>query len=268
MPSIVRLENMSHRLAIVAPGPKSQLMLKLDGLAALAAIDPIQIVVPTSDEAAQDSHRDTYRIFGDEGHRPHLDGNLNEDCEAAARKARQDLQKPTLFVCHDGKPYVIDDPAAMAQINDIDNQMNDKNEQMRALGKQIRDDSQQAREEARKEREAAEKIPKPDITKEVAELDAAAAALKADEDGNVSREQLQELQRKLSEVQRRLISVEVKVDVNTSVAMSKFGAEQGKFGEQMGKLGSEIGQLAHERDQKIRAIIDESLKNGKAKPVN
>jgi hypothetical protein len=237
-------------------------------LAALAAIDPIQIVVPTSDEAAQDSHRDTYRIFGDEGHRPHLDGNLNEDCEAAARKARQDLQKPTLFVCHDGKPYVIDDPAAMAQINDIDNQMNDKNEQMRALGKQIRDDSQQAREEARKEREAAEKIPKPDITKEVAELDAAAAALKADEDGNVSREQLQELQRKLSEVQRRLISVEVKVDVNTSVAMSKFGAEQGKFGEQMGKLGSEIGQLAHERDQKIRAIIDESLKNGKAKPVN
>ncbi len=47
-----------------------------------------------------------------------------------------------------------------------------------------------------------------------------------------------------------------------------MSADQGKFGEQMGKLGSEMGQLAHERDEKIRAIIDESLKNGKAKPAN
>ena len=244
-----------------------KVIVRIPPLAPLALINPIQLDVPSPFETARGGHGDTYRVFGGEEYRRYFDGDLSADCEAAAGKTRQGLQGQVLFVCHEGKPYVIDDPAAIAQINEIDKEMNDKSEQMKALGKQLRDDSRQVREEARKAREAAEKVPKPDITKEVAELDAAAADLKADQDGNVSREQLMELQRKLSEVQRRLISTEVKVEVN-SVAMSQMSAEQGKFGEQMGKLGSEMGQLAHERDQKIRSIIDESLKNGRAKPVN
>jgi beta-lactamase regulating signal transducer with metallopeptidase domain len=256
------------RLENLAPLPRTQLILRLNALPKMALINPIQLVAPSPEEAAQSEHRDTYRVFGDEGHRLRFDGDLSADCEEAAGKTRQSLQGQVLFVCHEGKPYVIDDPAALAQIDEIDKEMNDKSEQMKALGKQMRDQSQQAREEARKEREAAEKLPKPDITKEIAELDAAAAALKADQDGNISREQLQELQRKLSEVQRRLISSEIKIDVSSSVAFTKLSADQGKFGEQMGKLGSEMGQLAHERDEKIRAIIDESLKNGKAKPAN
>jgi beta-lactamase regulating signal transducer with metallopeptidase domain/predicted nucleic acid-binding Zn-ribbon protein len=268
LPSLAPLLNLNQRLAILAPVPRNALLLNFDRLSRLAVIDPVQLVVPTPDEAAEDSHGDTYRVFGDEEHRWHQDRELSAECETAAGKTRQNMQGQVLFVCHDGKPYIIDDQAAMAQISEIDKEMSDKSEQMKSLSKQLRDESQQVREQARKERDAAERIPKPDITKEIAELDAAAAQLKADQNGNISREQLQELQRKLSEVQRRLVSVEVKIDVTSSVAMSKFSAEQGQFGEQMGKLGSQMGQLARERDQKIRSIIDESLKNGKAKPVN
>jgi hypothetical protein len=266
-PSVLRL-NLDHGMAVLTPLLKSPVFVDLHALTGMAAIDPIQLAVPTPDDAAHDGHHDTYSVFGDEQHRRHFDGESSAECETAAGKTRQNLQGQVLFVCHDGKPYIVDDPATIAQIDEIDKEMDAKGDQMRALGKQVRDQSQQVREEARKEREASAKLPKPDITKEIAELDATAAGLKADQDGNISREQLQELQRKLSEVQRRLISTEIKVDVNMSVEMSKFSADQGKFGEQMGKLGSEIGQLAHERDQKIRAIIDESLKNGKAKPVN
>ena len=268
VPPVTTLMSLPPRFVDVAPWARNELILKLNALPRMALINPIQLAVPTPEEAAQNDHHDTYRVFGDEEHRWRFDEDLSADCEAAAGKTRQSLQGQVIFVCHDGKPYVIDDPATLAQINEIDKEMKDKSEQMKALGKQLRDQSQQVREEARKEREAAEKLPKPDITKEIAELDTAAAALKADQDGNISREQLQELQRKLSEVQRRLISTEVKVNVDMSVAMSKMSADQGKFGEQMGKLGSEMGQLAHERDEKIRAIIDESLKNGKAKPAN
>jgi hypothetical protein len=49
--------------------------------------------------------------------------------------------------------------------------------------------------------------------------------------------------------------------------MGKLGDEQGKLGEEEGHLGEQQAKLAGEADQKTRAIIEESLKNGKAKPV-
>jgi hypothetical protein len=61
--------------------------------------------------------------------------------------------------------------------------------------------------------------------------------------------------------------VQVKVDVNWSADMGKFGAEQGKFGAQMGQMGAEMGRIARENSQTIKSIIDESLKDGKARPV-
>jgi hypothetical protein len=80
---------------------------------------------------------------------------------------------------------------------------------------------------------------------------------------------LAEIQRAIGELQRRLIGAQVKVDLdlNFNGVMGQFGEEQGKFGEEMGKLGSQMGQTAHENHEKLRSIIDESLKNGKARPV-
>jgi hypothetical protein len=41
----------------------------------------------------------------------------------------------------------------------------------------------------------------------------------------------------------------------------------GELGGQMGKLGAQMGQIARESRGKVDKIIDESLKDGKAKPV-
>jgi hypothetical protein len=38
-------------------------------------------------------------------------------------------------------------------------------------------------------------------------------------------------------------------------------------GSQQGRLGAEQGRLARDADVKIKSIIDESLKEGKARPV-
>jgi hypothetical protein len=35
----------------------------------------------------------------------------------------------------------------------------------------------------------------------------------------------------------------------------------------MGKLGAQMGQIARENEGKVNKIIDESLGNGKARPV-
>jgi hypothetical protein len=49
--------------------------------------------------------------------------------------------------------------------------------------------------------------------------------------------------------------------------MGELGAKMGALGSQMGELGAQQGRIAQEADQKVKAIIDESLKNGKAHPV-
>jgi hypothetical protein len=49
--------------------------------------------------------------------------------------------------------------------------------------------------------------------------------------------------------------------------MGKYGEQQGKLGGEMGKLGAQMGQIARENESKVKKIIDESLSNGKAHPI-
>jgi len=210
---------------------------------------------------------DAYAIVGDPGTKSRFYGDWDNDHKAEIDKARGMAHGHFLLFRHDAKSYIVDDPATVAQIEAMDKPMQDLGAQMRELGKQMRDAGEQQREAARKEREASRTIPTPDISKEMAELNAAAATLEAKQGGTISREQLGDLERKIADVQRQLMRVQVKVDVDWSADMGKFGAEQGKFGAQMGQMGAEMGRMARENNQKIRSIIDQSLKDGKARPV-
>ena len=48
----------------------------------------------------------------------------------------------------------------------------------------------------------------------------------------------------------------------------QLGAQEGKLGAEEGRLGVEQRSLEREADRKVRSIIDESLTNGKARPIN
>jgi beta-lactamase regulating signal transducer with metallopeptidase domain len=211
--------------------------------------------------------RDAYAIVGDPGNKPRFSGAWDVDRSAEIEKARKIAHGHFLLFRHDGKSYVVDDPATVSQIEAMDKALQDQGTQMRALGEQMRDAGRQAREAGRKAREAARTIPTPDLSKEMADLNAAVASLQAHQGATITHEQLAEIQRAISELQRRLIGAQVKVDLDLNGVMGQFGQEQGKFGEEMGKLGAQMGQTAHENHEKLRSIIDESLKNGKARPV-
>ena len=212
---------------------------------------------------------DSYAIVGDPGTETRFCGNSGGDNEAEVEKARRIAHGHFLLFRHEVKYYVVDDPATVSQIEAMDKALQEQGEKMRAFGKQMRDLGQQQRDAARKAREAARNIPTPDLSKEMADLNAAVATLQAHLGATVTHEQLAEIQRAIGELQRRLIGAQVKVDLdlNFNGVMGQFGEEQGKFGEEMGKLGSQMGQTAHENHEKLRSIIDESLKNGKARPV-
>ncbi len=209
---------------------------------------------------------DAYAIVGDAGTDTRFCGNSGGEMEAEVEKARSVAHGHFLLFRHDGKYYVVDDPATVSQIEDMNKAMQDQGEKMRALGEQYRDAGRDVREQARKERETAENIPAPDLSKEMAELNATVASLTAKQGAVVPREELQQVQREVSAIQRRLIESEVKVNVN--IDMSKFNAEMGQFNEQMSKMGGEMGRIAQENQEKMGSIIDQSLKDGKARPVN
>jgi len=217
-----------------------------------------------------------YAIVGDPGSAPRFFGEWDVDRNAEVEKARQIAHGHFLLFRRDGKSYVIDDPAIVNQAEEMDKARQDMSAQMKALGKQMRDagqqardEAQKARDEARKARETAANIPTPDISKEIAALDASAASLKEKQGGTVSREQLQEMQRQVMELQRRIMQAEFKINFNfnTNENWKMFSEAQGKFGAQMGELGAKMGQTMRENHQKMTSIIDESLKNGKARPV-
>jgi beta-lactamase regulating signal transducer with metallopeptidase domain len=209
---------------------------------------------------------DAYAIVGDPGTKTRYCGNTGGEMEAEVEKARSVAHGHFLLFRHDGKYYIVDDPATVSQIEDMNKAVEDQGDKMRALGEQFRDASKDMREQAREERETAANIPAPDLSKEMADLKATVANLAAKPGATVSREQFAELQRDISALQRRVIEAEVKVNVN--IDMSKFNAEAGKFGEQMRQMGIQLGQTVQENRDKINSIIDDSLKNGKAKPVN
>jgi len=209
---------------------------------------------------------DAYAIVGDAGTNTRFCGNSGGEMEAEVEKARTIAHGHFLLFRHDGKYYVVDDPATVSQIEDMNKAMQDQGEKMRALGEQYRDAGKEVREQARKERETAANIPAPDLSKEMAELNATVASLTAKQGAAVPREELQQVQREVSAIQRRLIESEVKVDVNLD--MSKFNAEMGKFNQQMSLMGADMGRIADENQDKMGSIISDSLKDGKARPVN
>ncbi len=232
------------------------------------------------------SDETTYAVIGDPGAKTQFHGDWDVNRGEEVEKARKLAQGHFILFRRDGKSYIIDDPTIVSQVEAMDKALQAQSEQMRALSKQMRDavepfrdqmhdQQQQERDAERKARETASEIPTPDITKEMAELNAAVAALQAKQGGTISREQLSEIERKIGEVQRRVIEAQVRMKVNVDFDMSKFNEARSKFSEQqsqygaqMGQLGSQIGQVAHENNEKIKSIVNDSLSNGKARPVN
>ncbi|HEY1767270.1 MAG TPA: M56 family metallopeptidase [Terracidiphilus sp.] len=211
---------------------------------------------------------EAYAVVGDPGTHTRYSGDWDDDHQAAIEKARSLAHGHFLWFRHDGKSYIVDDPAIVAQLEAMDKPMEDLSAQMKEMGKQMRDAGEQSREAARQAREASRTITVPDLSKEMADLNAAMTGLQAKTGTIISREQLAEIQRKLAEVQRKLMTAQIKVDVHWNADMGQLGRVQGEFGEKMGRMGEEMGRMARENEQKTRSIIDESLKDGKARPVD
>jgi hypothetical protein len=232
---------------------------------------------PQDDGAADSRHHGYYYRFsydgesyalirGDKRESMNFSGDIHtSDIDKARGLAHGDF----LWFMHDGKQYFIDDSATIAQIEAMYKPMEELGKQQEALGRQQEALGKQQEELGGQQEQVS--VPTPDMRKEMAEITEAMATLQAKLGKTITQEELSDLEGKLGDLQGRLGELQGQIGSR----QGEFGAQQGRLGEQQGKLGAEQGRLgaqqgrlAMEADRKVRSIIDESFKNGKAHPVN
>jgi hypothetical protein len=250
---------------------------------------------------------ESYAIVEGTGSNITFSGDWGNYRKAELDEARRVAKGPFLWFTHNGKSYIVDDPAIMAKIRAMYKPMEGLGRQQEQLGKQQEALGKQQEELAR-EQEQAGAVKLPDLSKEMAEVDAAMAKakeeqnkwdtreladveakLKAEQDQKLtpekvselqaqlaaaqaewSSERMAEMQAKLGELQARLGELQGEAGSRQGEfgeKMGKLGAEQGTLGAREGKLGAEQGRLAREADRQVRSIIDECLRNGKTTQV-
>jgi hypothetical protein len=211
---------------------------------------------------------ESWAIVSGPGEKTQFSGDWNGANAEAIEKARKLAHGQFLWFTKNGKSYFIEDPETIAKIEEMRKPMEDLGREEAELGRK-QADLGKMQGELGKQFELA-KISAPDISKEMAELTSAMSKLQAQMGKEINRAELAEVQGKLAELQIKLGVLSGGFGApgaGFGDKMGKLGAEQGELGARQGKLGAEQGRLAGEADQKTRAIIDQSLQNGKAKPV-
>jgi len=214
------------------------------------------------------SDGDSWALVTDPSGRVSFNGDWHDGTRQQLDKARKLANGKFLWFTHEGKSYFLDDPAVIAQIEAMQKPMDELGRQQEILGKQQEALGRQQETLGRRQQQAS--IPTPDISKEMAQLNEAAARLDAKKGSTVSQEELADLEGKLGEIQGRLGLLQGDMGAKQGelgAQQGKLGAEQGRLGAEQGRLGAQQGKLAEEANQRVKSIIDRNLRDGKAKPV-
>jgi beta-lactamase regulating signal transducer with metallopeptidase domain len=211
---------------------------------------------------------ESWAVVSGTGDKTHFSGNWNGASAEQVEKARKLAHGNFLWFTKSGKSYIVDDPATAAQIEAI-------NAQMKFLGRKQEELGLRQAELGKLEGESGKqfelaKITAPDISKEMSGIIAAMTKLQAEMGKEINREELAEVQGKLAQLQGKLGALQggfLVKDGDWGSKLGKLSAEQGELGARQGEIGAKQAELAREAERKVKAIIEESLKNGKAKQV-
>jgi len=226
------------------------------------------------DEATEDSHEDgVTAINTDHSHTMFNFGNTLPS-----------QLGDYIYFQHDGKPYLIQDPAIMAQAQAMLAPMKALGEQQRELGRKQRELAiKQARLGAQQSSLAAaqvhaEKIDTPEFKRDMAQLKNVIKEMRLDElTAQIDRNALAEVQAQLAQIQAMTGKLTADMDMQQADLGGRqgaLGAQQGELGEQQGKLGEQqalLGEqqrkIAEEVRRQLKPIIEQAIREGKGKPI-
>lgn len=199
---------------------------------------------------------------------------------ARARSMAANVHGDYLWFTKDGKEYLVDDPKTIAEIESWFAPMEELGRKQEELGRQ-------QEELGRKQEILGEQMSKlgdqmsqvkteiPDMKKfneQLAELRKLQSSGK-----DISVEELSNLQSRLGDLQALLGAAQSlagdkqshlgELQGQLGEQQGKLGEEQGKLGEQQGRLGEQQGRIAEEAERKLQRLFDETVRDGRAKPV-
>jgi beta-lactamase regulating signal transducer with metallopeptidase domain len=178
-------------------------------------------------------------------------------------RLKKQLPGDFIWFQRDEKSYIIRDQATVDRARSWWAPQEELGKQQEALGKQ--QEALGKKQEALGKKMEEVRVNVPDMT---AALDALKAKLQKlgptatmEQIGDLQSE-IGELQSKMGEIQSRAGEQQGKLGEE----QGKLGEEQGKLGEQQGELGRRQGELAREASIKMKGLLDDAIKNGKAQP--
>ena len=213
----------------------------------------------------RDNDRDSFAlVIGNEV--VSFDGNFDD----RFNDIRRNVQGDFIYCKQKGKFYVIEDPALLAKAKALYAPMDVLSKQQEELGRQ--QEALGAQQEALGKQQEAVKVPTPDLSKELASLDEAMQKLKALQ-GNkeVTQQSLAEVQERIGEIQGRLGNLQGLAGEQMGKLgeeQDRLGEQQRKLGEEQGRLGEQQGKIGEEAQRKLKPLIDQAIRDGRAKPVD
>jgi beta-lactamase regulating signal transducer with metallopeptidase domain len=178
-------------------------------------------------------------------------------------KLKKQITGDFIWFQRDEKSYIIRDQATVDRARGLWVPQEELGRKQEELGKQQEELGKQQEELGKKMEQV--RVNVPDMTAELDRLRAKLQKLGP----SATMEQVGDLQSEIGDLQSKLGEIQSQAGEQQGKLGEQQGAlgeKQGKLGEQQGELGRQQAELAEKATAQMKELLDETIKNGKAKP--
>jgi hypothetical protein len=261
-------------VAIPEPAPVPSVHVEVAPVAPVAPVPPAPKHGFSYAYSNDDEGGDSFAIVRG-GHDTNI--NMNSHSGEELEKARQKVHGDFIWFDHDGKSYVVTDPAILAQsqalfkgdealnrrMAELDRQQAELDKKMEALQPEMQKASLPGPEFEAQMKKLQEQLSQLQTTKLAEQVNRQVSQEKLNE-------MLSQLQEKMGDIQGQIGEIQGKIGERQGLIGEKqgeLGEQMGRIGEEMGKIGEQQGKMAEEASRKLKSILDQAIGSGKAKPL-
>jgi beta-lactamase regulating signal transducer with metallopeptidase domain len=172
-----------------------------------------------------------------------------------------------IFYQHQGKPYVIQDPAILARAQDLLAPLKEGKKRQAELERDRRDLEYHQKE--LEEHAADSKLTNPQFQAAVDEMSKMLEQMKNEKlSAQADQKSLLALQSKLASIQGTLGKLQADIAMQSAGVETQFAADHEKLAAEHERLGGATQTIINNAQRELKPLIEQAIKEGKVKPVN
>jgi beta-lactamase regulating signal transducer with metallopeptidase domain len=247
-------------------------------LALLVSTSAVKVRAAVPNEPQKDSetesagvrgHNDEILVMHSADSQMMFEGSFDKAFGEHLRQGLPPVSGDYIFYQYQGKPYLIQDADILAKAKEMTAPMKDLARRQKELGKEQSVLGKQQRALAM---QVSVKIDTPEFKREMAQLNDVVRQLNLSQVGpQMDQKSLAQLQSSLAKVQGRLDALQEEIGKRFERLgddQSELGEQQSKLGERQEELGEQQREIAENTKRMLKPLIEQAIRDGKAKPVN